>query len=735
MTHRALLLGSLLTLLVICLDATNNLRPLESFFYDERVKFCQFFRKPPTDRVVHVDIDDTALETIGRWPWQRSVLADVVDELGRAGVKAIAFDVILPEAEEPTESHGVITDHDAILATSIRRMGHVLLPASLTFEKPVENVAVQAAQVELINDLELSFDELNRRLAAVGKPTLTQDEYLQARRKSMAERVRREFQTSRLPPEQLARKLLPQISQLGENAPAVHILKQEETRYLAEKSLESFTLPMTETVSAIHGYSAIAPLPIFAAAARFGGLVDHNPESDGIVRTVPIVEEFHGRLLPQMGLVLACAAMDVDPQNLRISDHQIIMPLADGSSVSIPVGRKPTHLGEVGMLMDIPWFGTSDWRTMYGGLLRQHINIGSSYELAGWRKRLRDNNTVIDRSIEYLLSLKEDVAPLQQFQLAVQKLSPDDFTTRATSIQQTLADQTLKDVVNQLHAAPADQLQEQDRTILKGWDTLGAAAEQNRLLQQQIVDRESLYRQQLKDRVVLIGITATSSTDLVNTPLSSQVPGVITHGVIVNAILTGALWQSAPRYVTGLYTLLAGLLATAAVALLKHWHAAIAVLLLLAGYLLLNGIILFDHGNYLVGMAGPVTAMGLVWSAVNLMSRIAERTERARITHRFRNRTDPLLVDFLFEHPEQMRLAGQIKDLTVVFTDLAGFTATSERLREKIVDLLNEYFKRMVPLIRNRGGYVNKFLGDGIMFFLALLMTIPITPTPPSKPF
>ena len=56
--------------------------------------------------------------------------------------------------------------------------------------------------------------------------------------------------------------------------------------------------------------------------------------------------------------------------------------------------------------------------------------------------------------------------------------------------------------------------------------------------------------------------------------------------------------------------------------------------------------------------------------------------------------------------------------MTVVFTDMVGFTALSERLGEKIVPLLNEFMSLMVPLIRERHhGYVNKFLGDGIMFF------------------
>src|ERR1700760_261247 len=66
---RALALGSILTVLAILLSATHQLAKLERDLYDFRVRWFQFFRKVPTNRLVHVDIDDDALETLGRWPW------------------------------------------------------------------------------------------------------------------------------------------------------------------------------------------------------------------------------------------------------------------------------------------------------------------------------------------------------------------------------------------------------------------------------------------------------------------------------------------------------------------------------------------------------------------------------------------------------------------------------------------------------------------------------------------
>jgi adenylate cyclase len=106
-----------------------------------------------------------------------------------------------------------------------------------------------------------------------------------------------------------------------------------------------------------------------------------------------------------------------------------------------------------------------------------------------------------------------------------------------------------------------------------------------------------------------------------------------------------------------------------------------------------------------------VTGIGLAreWSSV-------ER-EREHVRQRFASYVDPSLVQYVLEHPEQAHFAGEVRELTVAFTDLEHYTPLTERLRERAVPLLNEYLSAMTPLIREHNGYRSKFLGDGIMFF------------------
>src|SRR6476646_6910324 len=91
--HRVLIAGLCATLLVLFAYGAGLFDRLEGGLYDLRAQKFQYFMPPPTDKVVHLDIDDAALEAVGAWPWPRSLMAEMVDEMRMAKAKVIAFDV------------------------------------------------------------------------------------------------------------------------------------------------------------------------------------------------------------------------------------------------------------------------------------------------------------------------------------------------------------------------------------------------------------------------------------------------------------------------------------------------------------------------------------------------------------------------------------------------------------------------------------------------------------------
>ena len=192
---------------------------------------------------------------------------------------------------------------------------------------------------------------------------------------------------------------------------------------------------------------------------------------------------------------------------------------------------------------------------------------------------------------------------------------------------------------------------------------------------------------------------------------------MVIQGMVINGILTRYLSREAPRWMTVLITLLIGILVTFASAYLQPKPAMVCTIGVMVAYFMINGVVLFSWQKIMVGAAAPLTAAFLVWSTLFAVRTITDATHKAKVKKRFSSYVDPTLVNYVMENIDTVRFDGLVRDMTVVFTDLAGFTALSERLRERTVPLLNEYMSLMLPLIRKNNGIWDKFLGDGIMFY------------------
>jgi adenylate cyclase len=128
-------LGLGLTLLIILLDGLGGLEPLERYLYDFRARHFQVFTPPPTDQIVHLDIDDPSLKQIGSFPWPRTRIAEMLDEINLAGAKVVGMDIIFAEPQEVRyirQKDGLFAEirDDDNLADAIKRGGNVLIPVS-----------------------------------------------------------------------------------------------------------------------------------------------------------------------------------------------------------------------------------------------------------------------------------------------------------------------------------------------------------------------------------------------------------------------------------------------------------------------------------------------------------------------------------------------------------------------------------------------------------------------------
>ena len=151
-----------------------------------------------------------------------------------------------------------------------------------------------------------------------------------------------------------------------------------------------------------------------------------------------------------------------------------------------------------------------------------------------------------------------------------------------------------------------------------------------------------------------------------------------------------------------------------------RWHPG-AVALLAAGIVgamaLLSWLLFFKSGRWLPPLL-PMAATAAIYGA-SALTGYAQARQRARKTRAMFSQYVPSeVVSRLIAEPALLRLGGEAREVTLLFTDLAGFTTLSEQLSaEQTVELLGLYFGTMAPIVHASGGTIDKYIGDALMAF------------------
>lgn len=217
-----------------------------------------------------------------------------------------------------------------------------------------------------------------------------------------------------------------------------------------------------------------------------------------------------------------------------------------------------------------------------------------------------------------------------------------------------------------------------------------------------------------KNKIVLIGATASALNDIKTTPLGVNYPGVDIQATYINNLLKNDFMHRSSMAVSILILIAVVVLSLLFIILLQPFHSLVAIFAIMLGYFQLS-LYLYSK-SYAIDVITPeifiIASIALGYG----YKYVAEGKKKNRIKQIMGKYISNELMDKIIENIDDVKLGGNRVNVTALFADIRNFTSISETLEpEELSVMLNEYFGEMVPIIEKHNGMINKFMGDAIL--------------------
>ena len=231
----------------------------------------------------------------------------------------------------------------------------------------------------------------------------------------------------------------------------------------------------------------------------------------------------------------------------------------------------------------------------------------------------------------------------------------------------------------------------------------------------------SVKPEMIKNKLVLIGTSAVGLNDIKTTPVSAAMPGVEIHAQVLEATLTKSLLAQPPHGPLLEFgaALLLGLLVIAFAPMFGP-VTLVAVGALFASLLVGTSWYYYTQQRLLVDFTYPLLSTTTIYLTLIFSSFVREQAQRRQIRSAFGQYLSPALVAQLAQSPEKLVLGGESREMTIMFTDVRGFTTISESFKndpQGLTTLMNRFLTPLTNAILARKGTIDKYMGDAIMAF------------------
>jgi adenylate cyclase len=226
---------------------------------------------------------------------------------------------------------------------------------------------------------------------------------------------------------------------------------------------------------------------------------------------------------------------------------------------------------------------------------------------------------------------------------------------------------------------------------------------------------------EIRQRLMIIGSSAAALYDVKTTPLDPAMPGPEIHAQVLESALTGTV-LSQPNYAIGLE-----LCATILLGIIIIWVAPLfsPVTLFAFGTVIIASLVgaswyFYVQQRLLIDFTYPLLSSLLIYGTLVFSSYVREQAQRRRIRSAFSQYLSPALVEQLAQSREKLVLGGEEREMTIMFSDVRGFTTISESYKhdpQGLTALMNRFLTPLTNAILDRKGTIDKYMGDAIMAF------------------
>lgn len=764
-------IGLTMTLLALAAWMLGPLDRLEQIALQTRAQWFGSFSPGPSDKIFVIAIDQAALDNIGRWPWSRQDVAEIIHELSLAGVKVVALDLLLEDPDpprwtvrrpdlverDPKEAGVVAIDGDGLMAMAIREYrqahpaGGVVLASAFAFsQRAMDNEEGVSATPGRGGAVPAKVSGLFRvSLADVAQEVRRTPELL----KMPVSEAQQELMRRLFPPSLKGVTKGPEAQQIVSRFGGVRVLSQ----HAASSSVPAKGVVDVERYAL--SLQPSTPVPLLGlAATRLGNVSFNSYDSDGSTRRVPLWVQHDGRLWPNLGLTAATLYLGTDLAKVRLEGHETVIPTPDGER-RLHVYSSRVNTGEYAGLHFITWprpllgkpvsdSEANGWQWQFYDTKSnspREVPIGRVFEPIRIARRMSEsleNVRLIVRAalvsgattghgldergglliksdeeevlgaIELLTGNPFDAAVWGEM-FPMIKVKLDVAVALATRELLAIAPRgtdlaALAPPVRQRAEVLAKAIEALDGNIKGVGDGFGRIAQQ----------RAELKRR-LDDSLCFVGWTATGAlADFVSTNIDPKTPGVHIHAAIANTVLTGYQKRPASEALNITLVVLLGVLGTFLGVRASVIAGPVICFVLLVAWFGVAGFVFWDWQSIIVPFSGPATALALSVLGIFVHRLFIEQAARRRTEERFKSRVAPQVVDILVNNPDLDTMKPQRRELSVMFTDLASFTTTAERLGEqKTAEVLASFLGTMTDIVLARGATFDKYIGDAIVAF------------------